>query len=368
MGLGVWVKILVFCNTFTACMASVPIAPHLFFAVSKGGEVEIPLIGYDLDGDQLVTTITSLPGSGSLYQLSQVYSDYGYLPKHGSMINTPNVNVSGSGNRVMYRRPAQDIAVVGKWATFKYTVRDNDVSHEGTVTLVQDNLLTVGSFFATSDEGWRVVGNGNGAANVQSPAYEATSRGVMNRYIHSTDAVLHIDHKTGDDQTQWYFNAPTKFLGNQGINYGGVLEFDLSSFSGDFSSSNLNSDLDLVVLECSKCAVNSGMRLVRRLGDLKSATAGAPLLSFSGRATHFSIHLLETSGWLKDPKNTLVDWAAPSRCDMVEVLSGLSSVRVLGDSTKWYESVALDNVKFVAGGKIPICAQHLPDASVCTCA
>ncbi|CAN0420785.1 unnamed protein product, partial [Laminaria digitata] len=47
-----------------------PLALHQVVAVSPGGQEVIRLPGYDLDGDELVATITSLPGSGTLHQAS----------------------------------------------------------------------------------------------------------------------------------------------------------------------------------------------------------------------------------------------------------------------------------------------------------
>ena len=47
-----------------------PLALHQVVAVSPGGQQVIRLPGYDLDGDELVATITSLPGSGTLHQVS----------------------------------------------------------------------------------------------------------------------------------------------------------------------------------------------------------------------------------------------------------------------------------------------------------
>ena len=82
----------------------------------------------------------------------------------------------------------------------------------------------------------------------------------------------------------------------------------------------------------------------------------------------FDIALTETSGWLEDSKNSLVKWSPPSQCTFIEVLSGLSGVSILGDITKWYESVALDTVQVVNhDAAIPVCAQGTPDASICTC-
>jgi hypothetical protein len=68
--------------------------------------------------------------------------------------------------------------------------------------------------------------------------------------------------------------------------------------------------------------------------------------AFNGDAVTFSVSLVESKGWLKDPQNALAQWAPPSKCDMIQVLSRLSSLRILGDWTNWYESVALDDVSF----------------------
>ena len=75
--------------------------------------------------------------------------------------------------------------------------------------------------------------------------------------------------------------------------------------------------------------------------------ASAAALNFVGKTTKFSVPLLESSGWLKDPQNVLLKWSAPSVCDMIQVLSRLSSIKILGDWTVWYESIALDEVRLV---------------------
>ncbi|CAN0035443.1 unnamed protein product, partial [Pylaiella littoralis] len=48
--------------------ASAPLALHQVVSVSAGGEVVIRLRGYDLDGDDLVATVSSVPESGTLHQ------------------------------------------------------------------------------------------------------------------------------------------------------------------------------------------------------------------------------------------------------------------------------------------------------------
>lgn len=49
---------------------SAPLALHQVISVSAGGEVVIRLTGYDLDGDDLVATVLSVPASGTLHQAS----------------------------------------------------------------------------------------------------------------------------------------------------------------------------------------------------------------------------------------------------------------------------------------------------------
>ena len=103
------------------------------------------------------------------------------------------------------------------------------------------------------------------------------------------------------------------------------------------------SQVHVVVLECSACTgpVGAGIRLALPANALPIKG------SFDGTATKFSIQLLEGAGWLKDPQNTLKSWTPASKCDLIQVLSRLSALRILGDWTTWYESVALDDVMFV---------------------
>eukprot|EP01033_Poteriospumella_lacustris_P006759 gene6759-4874_t len=90
---------------------------------------------------------------------------------------------------------------------------------------------------------------------------------------------------------------------------------------------------------------------------------------FNGDAKRISIPLNEFSGWLKDSQDVLVPWYKVSQCDIIQVLSRLSKIRILGDYTTWYETVAIDNVQISnTKGSLPLCAMETPDASICTCA
>mmetsp|Transcript_4538 Transcript_4538/g.7400 ORF Transcript_4538/g.7400 Transcript_4538/m.7400 type:complete len:206 (+) Transcript_4538:713-1330(+) len=202
-----------------------------------------------------------------------------------------------------------------------------------------------------------------------SVTYEPYSRGAMlNHYILGADDKINVQQSGATDQSLWYFVAPSKFLGNLGIAYGGSLQFTMSSFSGDFSTSN-GGDTAVVLLECAECEgpVSTGITLAYPLSALTNSPNGA----FKGKPMRVSIPLKEgtQTGWIKDPQNSLVSWIPASQCDLIQVLSRLTKISILGDWTTWQESVALDDVKLVnTKGQLPLCAMSRPDASICSCA
>lgn len=79
----------------------------------------------------------------------------------------------------------------------------------------------------------------------------------------------------------------------------------------------------MVELYCAVCARNTGTTLSFPLAEAGGFSGG-------GSGVSFSLPLLEEEGWLKDPENTLKSAAAPSKCEMAEVLSNLSELRILG--------------------------------------
>ena len=117
--------------------AAPPIAKHVTVVVNPGEEAVVDLRGYDTDGDALAAEVASLPSSGTLSQLSKVFSKFGYDPKKGSAAKA-GAAVTGSNDRLHYARPAYDAEfATGKWATFGYTVSDGSAtSREATVTPV----------------------------------------------------------------------------------------------------------------------------------------------------------------------------------------------------------------------------------------
>jgi hypothetical protein len=160
------------------------------------------------------------------------------------------------------------------------------------------------------------------------------------------DATIQTDTVTGNDANLWYFQAPPKFRGNHWYAYGGELRFTLSSTEGDFSELNdAPNTAWLAILDCATCNRNAGVRL---------AWPQSASPAFDGTTASFVIPLHETAGWLTDPKNTLLPWQPPTQCAFVEVLSKLTGVSILGDFTRFYETVALDAISFYHGAGQPL--------------
>lgn len=330
-----------------AAAATDPAAPPLYASVAKAGFVELQLRGHSQAGLKRRAYVTSIPSSGSLFQLSQPYMSHGRLPAFdesgritAASTSSP-VLVTSTSNKLIFVPEPDAAEPTGEWARFTYKVRatsNGAWSPHGHVVLVPPSKTLVASFFPQGHESW-VVRGGSPTADIQ---HELSRSGTLSNFVHHTDDALDIRAGSTSDSKRWKFCAPIKYLSNFELAYKGELGFTLRSFSGDFSK--LNADRDVVTLQCSTCNQNQGMTFVQR--DL----------AWDGKEKAFAIVLSELGGWLKDPKNTNTPWASPSECEMVEMLSSVSELCILGDHTKWYESVGLDNVAIKAGpvGSIPL--------------
>jgi len=352
-----------------------PIALHKLVVTtpdSKG--IVIRLQGVEKSGKRLIYVISQLPAYGTLYQLSNIYSSHGYEPIRGTQITTKNTTITGSMNRVYYKpRPQR---VCSEHADrFSYTVNVHahaqpkgdaqaspQLSNEGTITIVDPSGTIVCSDFLLGPDGWTIIGN---KASVSAPIYEPYSRNKLcNHYIYATDNHNHISTTTHSqrDKALWYFNAPSKMLGNMGIAYGGYISFTISIFAGDLKQ--MNQGVNLVELECSRCGYNMGYPMPNN-----------PIIN---NMASFKIELLETANWQKVNQYATTSTTSINRglskCEFIQVLSQLSGLRILGDLTTWTETVALDNVYIIGNTNnnnnspiIPLCAMSNPAASICTC-
>lgn len=218
--------------------------------------------------------------------------------------------------------------------------KDGERSDYGTITLVPPTGAIVGSNFLLNNEAWTITGN---KAQVNTPTYERFSRGaLMNYYISGTDDVINVKESNSPDHSLWYFEAPSKFYGNYGISYGGTISFNIAAFSGDFSKLN-DGKVNVIELHCADCVgpVGKGITLGYSLDQLAKSPNG----KFTGQPKKITISLNEHGGWLKDSQDVLLPWTKPSKCDIIQVLSRMTKIKILGDWTTWYETVAIDDIQ-----------------------
>lgn len=380
---------LLFVLTCSATVTEIPLSdrvhsPHLIVPVAPAGSEFLTLQFLGSKASALDFYVVNSTGTGKLFQLARNYIKHGYDPKNGEKITIGNmlpgekklassvtskapskspVLVEDPKQRVFYKRPEPDRSPVNsRYGTVDYVVvrkSDGYRSEIGTIFVVPSSHALVGSdfsFFSASKlspselvDGWTIIGNHHVLSGVAGevravasslPAFERYRLGALhNHYIVGIEDAIDIATAGGSDRQLWYFQAPSKFLGNYGVAYGGYLSFSLTAISGDFSRMNDLSRLNLVELECAECdgVHRKGIKLVYRVSQWSH--------SFLGPAQNIRIHLFENAGWLKDSQDSLIPWRKPSKCEMLMVLGRLSSVRILGDFTQGFETIALDDVR-----------------------
>lgn len=78
------------------------------------------------------------------------------------------MNVTGSSNRIYYKRPSPDVNPKQMYGEFQFVVDSGrasngyttaSVSYPGTITLVPLDGAYITSDFMLNDEGWMIIGN-----------------------------------------------------------------------------------------------------------------------------------------------------------------------------------------------------------------
>ena len=338
-----------------------PSSPPLVFFAERGEELLIRLGGFDTSGRSLSTTILSLPVSdslgtaasvsvkgetsalaGAIFELSQLFVSQGLQPRRGRPVQSAPLVVDAlAGNRLLYVAP-QFAPPLGAWGKFSYRVSDGPrMSLPGFVWILPPHGHIVHSDFRNDADGWKVIGKA-------TLTREGFSRGLLSQYLVATDTAIQAASRVVDstgkkravksgDSSLWKFLAPQHFLGNKVVAYGGSLGFTAGAFAGDFSLEQVQKNVPLVSIECSSCRGGQGVRI--------GFFADAKNIILDGKTKKFNLPLTPDK-WVKDPRNTLQPWTAIAECELVQVLSAVSELTILGDWTAWFETVAIDDVYF----------------------
>jgi hypothetical protein len=173
------------------------------------------------------------------------------------------------------------------------------------------------SGFNKDADGWTIVGDAQ--AQTAEPNYDGTL-GLISAQ----------DDVTGGT---WYFQAPSKYLGDQSAAYGDYLEFDLQTTS----VANPFDNYDVVL--------SGGGKVLAFVTDSDPSTTGW---------TSYRISLTETSGWKEltsedEPyPSDFSTLPAPSRADFQAALADVTRLRIRGEFNTGADTGYLDNVKFGA--------------------
>ncbi len=165
--------------------------------------------------------------------------------------------------------------------------------------------VLLSSSFAADAEGWSAPVDGTEIAYM--PA-DATSDG-------------HICADDTSDDSDWYFQAPEAWLGDQSAAYGGALRFTLRQ-----SAEDAQYDADDILI------TGGGI-------TLKFNTAENPSTDW----TLYQAPLVETAGWV----NTSTG-AAPTREEMLAVLSAVTELRIRGEYREGGDTGCLDEAQLVS--------------------
>ena len=200
-----------------------------------------------------------------------------------------------------------------------------------TICASQVVVVLYNSAFRMNNENWQITGN-----RKLEPAVHQTYTidQDISHYIMFKDNLINSDYKTLDDNSRWYFESPkitinplqkegTKACNTFQPRYPSRLSFTLTSFAGDFVVSNLNADTHLVAIR----------------NEDKCITFKTPTNYYDGKTRTFVVPLDNLLLWKKERTHETI-----SEEEMKAVFLGSFTIEILGDWTRGYEVVGLDNV------------------------
>ena len=184
------------------------------------------------------------------------------------------------------------------------------------------------SNFLMNNENWQITGN----KKIEPAAHQSYNIDrEISHYIMFKDNLINIDleDKHAPDMSLWYFASPeitinplqksgTTTSKNFKPKYPNVLTFTLTSFVGDFL--DLNEDTNLVKIK----------------NDDRCFLFEAPV--YDGKTKTFNVPF-NNQFWRKDLSDFPVTYE-----EMREMFIGSFTIEILGDWTRGYEVIGLDNI------------------------
>lgn len=180
--------------------------------------------------------------------------------------------------------------------------------------------------FLMNNENWQITGN----KKVEHAVHQSYNiNNDMSHYIMFKDNLINADYKTLDDKSLWYFESPEITINNvprPGTTasknfkpiFPNVMTFTITSFVGDFTELNENTKL---------IKLRNGTNCI----TFKAST-------YDGNTKLMDIPFVSKL-WSHDITNLPV-----SDKEMEDMFLGPFTIEILGDWTRGYEVIGLDNV------------------------
>jgi hypothetical protein len=185
------------------------------------------------------------------------------------------------------------------------TELETTITNTLSTTSKPSTSILVSSTFNTDTDQWMIIGGGTG------PDFRATG-GYSGGYIGGKEII-------GDNLADWYYLAPSKFLGDSEEAYNGILF--LALFQSDLTDTFTSTD-DIIL-------ISDHMQLTYDLPN-------------PGRAwTEYAVWLNAAAGWKTG------DGSLPTEGEMRQVLSELKELRIRGEYRTGDDSGGLDSVMII---------------------
>lgn len=202
---------------------------------------------------------------------------------------------------------------------------------------VDGNIIFYDTFYlGHSNKCWKIIGNKNGSLVYKSYNIRDVQNNItISNYIQGSDSIINRNRNT-NDKDLWYFTKSFLQTGSNNNNIGNsklinpvcILQFTIMTVVGNFSKTNLNSGVPLIVIY-SNTIENIYLPFIDYYQTKISQTG----------IIRFNIPLTRM---LYLSNNSIID------DDAVKIaLIHINSLSILGDFTRGNETVALDDVGLI---------------------
>jgi hypothetical protein len=311
-------------NILCLCIATLPEISQIVYVNMSDDVVVIPKQINFRNGDNpaYFLDIPSRP-NGKFYQLSDVFSKYGYAPCRGKELRASSV-ITGSKGRFVYKvnMHALDPGILDI-ATIVIDLVDHNTVLSGKIVFLPSTGTFVSSDFLLSDDGWRIVSN----HPIHTPLQEPTYCNWNSHFIAGTDNYVHYNTQYHYDNSVWYFQAPMKYNTDLSLAYLGWIDFYQVFLSGDYSRLNPTDLFPIVRIRCENRSYSIAIEYYSTVGPVA--------------ANHMFHIKLDENLWRISSK----DNRKMSKRVFVDCLANVDSLEILGDWTVGLETVGLDSVR-----------------------